>query len=276
MACSSSPRTMRGGSAARCCRSMAGSRPMTQNVLDYLAARHDEILAELVDFASIPSVSADPAHADDMGRSAAWVADQLRLAGMDGVAILPTSRHPVVYGEWLHAENAPTILIYGHYDVQPPDPLDKWQSTPFEPTVRDGRLYARGVSDDKGPMLIPIKVAQAFMAVEGSAAGQRQVHDRRRGGDRLAQPGAVHPGARGAAGCRLRALGRRGHVAHRRTVDHRLQPRHDRAGVHRDRRDQGSALGATWRRGGQSAARHGRDGGLSAHSRWPGGGGRFL
>ena len=140
---------------------------MTQNVLDYLSARHDDILAELVDFASIPSVSADPAYGDGMAQAADWVADQLRGAGIEGVALLPTSRHPVVYGEWLHAGNAPTILIYGHYDVQPPDPLDKWHSAPFEPTVREGRLYARGVSDDKGPMLIPLKVAQAFMAVEG-------------------------------------------------------------------------------------------------------------
>ena len=75
--------------------------------------------------------------------------------------------NPVVYAEWLGAPGKPTVLVYGHYDVQPPDPLEKWHSPPFTPTVRDGRLYARGVSDDKGPMLIPIKVAQAFFAVTG-------------------------------------------------------------------------------------------------------------
>ncbi len=140
---------------------------MTQNVLTYLSSRHDQILAELVTFAAIPSVSTDPAYADGMAQAATFVADQLRQAGIEGVRMIPTPRHPVVYGEWLHAIDAPTILVYGHYDVQPPDPLDKWQTEPFLPTVREGRLYARGVSDDKGPMLIPLKVAQAFMATEG-------------------------------------------------------------------------------------------------------------
>ena len=140
---------------------------MTQNTLDYLTAHHDQILAELVEFTAIPSVSTDPAYAEGMDRAADWVADQLRRAGIEGVRMIPTPRHPVVYGEWLHAIDAPTILVYGHYDVQPPDPLDKWQTEPFQPTVREGRLYARGVSDDKGPMLIPLKVAEAFMATEG-------------------------------------------------------------------------------------------------------------
>ena len=81
--------------------------------------------------------------------------------------INPTGGHPVVYGDWLGAAGAADVLVYGHYDVQPPDPLEQWNSPPFEPTVRDGRLYARGVSDDKGPMLIPIKVAEAFFATAG-------------------------------------------------------------------------------------------------------------
>ena len=140
---------------------------MTQKTLDFLTAHHDQILAELVEFTTIPSVSTDPAYAGGMAQAAAFVADQLRRAGIEGVRLIPTPRHPVVYGEWLHAINAPTILVYGHYDVQPPDPLDKWQTEPFLPTVRDGRLYARGVSDDKGPMLIPLKVAEAFMTTEG-------------------------------------------------------------------------------------------------------------
>jgi len=136
--------------------------------LEYLAAHGDRILAELVDFARIPSVSTDPAHRDDMTRAAEWVAAALREAGPVDVRIIPTPGHPVVYGEWLGAPNAPTLLVYGHYDVQPPDPLERWQSPPFEPQVRDGRLYARGVSDNKGPMLIPIKVAQAFFATRGA------------------------------------------------------------------------------------------------------------
>ena len=137
-------------------------------VYEALAAGHERILAELIEFASIPSVSADPAHRADIDRAANWVAERLVAAGPFNVQILPTARHPVVYAEWLGAAGAPTVLVYGHYDVQPPDPLEKWASEPFKPTVREGRLYSRGVSDDKGPMLIPIKVAEAFFAAGGA------------------------------------------------------------------------------------------------------------
>jgi len=136
--------------------------------LEYLSAHHDRILRELIEFARIPSVSTDPKHRDDIARAATWVSSQLRRAGPIDVRDLPTKGHPVVYGEWLGAPGAPTLLVYGHYDVQPPDPLDKWQSEAFEPEVREGRLYARGASDNKGPMLIPIKVAQAFFATRGA------------------------------------------------------------------------------------------------------------
>ena len=88
--------------------------------------------------------------------------------------------------EWCHAPGAPTVLVYGHYDVQPPDPLEQWTSPPFAPTIRDGRLYARGASDDKGPSLIPILVAEAFLERDGSAAGEPQVPVRGRGGDAAA------------------------------------------------------------------------------------------
>lgn len=137
-------------------------------VLAHLATSHDRILAELTEFAAIPSVSTDPAHAADVQAAATWVANALRSAGPFAVRTIATSGNPVVYGEWLGAPGKTTVLVYGHYDVQPPDPLEKWHSPPFVPTLRDGRLYARGVSDDKGPMLIPIKVAQAFFAVTGA------------------------------------------------------------------------------------------------------------
>jgi len=136
-------------------------------VLARLEAGHERILAELVEFASIPSVSTDPAHAADVQAAAAWLAAKLKAAGPFTVRITPTLGASVVYAEWLGAPGAPTALIYGHYDVQPADPVEKWDSPPFEPTVREGRLYARGVSDDKGPMLIPIKVAEAFFAELG-------------------------------------------------------------------------------------------------------------
>ncbi len=136
-------------------------------VLEHLRENGDRILARLVAFASIPSVSTDPAHAGDIDRAAQWVAAEVAAAGPFAVRTIPTAGHPVVYAEWLGAPGARTVLVYGHYDVQPPDPIDKWHSPPFTPTLRDGRLYARGVSDDKGPMLIPIAVAEAFFAHQG-------------------------------------------------------------------------------------------------------------
>jgi acetylornithine deacetylase/succinyl-diaminopimelate desuccinylase-like protein len=141
---------------------------MTAAVLDFLTAHRGRTLAELIEFAAIPSVSTDPAHAADILAAAEWVTRQLSDAGKFAVRVFPTARNPVIYGEWLGAPGRPTALVYGHYDVQPPDPLEKWESKPFVPTIRDGRLFARGVSDDKGPMLIPIKVAQAFFAVAGA------------------------------------------------------------------------------------------------------------
>lgn len=144
------------------------SESALHTVLGALRASHDRILDELVEFAAIPSVSTDPAHAADMIAAAEWVAAKLSAAGPIDVRIMPTPGNPVVYGEWMGAPGQLTVLIYGHYDVQPPDPLEKWTSAPFTPTVRDGRLYARGVSDDKGPMLIPIKVAEAFFAHGGT------------------------------------------------------------------------------------------------------------
>ena len=138
-------------------------------VLKHLETQRERILAELIEFASIPSVSTDPVHAADVAAATNWVAAKLASAGGGRIDVrtIPTAGNPVVYGEWLGAPGAITVLVYGHYDVQPPDPLEKWTSPPFAPTLRDGRLYARGVSDDKGPMLIPIKVAEAFLAMTG-------------------------------------------------------------------------------------------------------------
>lgn len=134
----------------------------------YLAANFDSGVEELKAFCAIPSVSTDPAFAEAIGQAAAFAADRLRRAGFDRVELVETSRHPLVLGEWLGAPGAPTIVVYGHYDVQPPDPLEKWLSPPFEPTVRGNRLYARGASDDKGPLLIPILVAEAFLKLRGA------------------------------------------------------------------------------------------------------------
>lgn len=133
----------------------------------WLAAHEAEAVETLKAFCRIPSVSTDPAYCDGIHEAAGFVADRLREAGFPLVEIVPTGGHPCVLAEWCAAPGAPTVLVYGHYDVQPPDPLDKWASPPFEPVVRDDRLYARGVSDDKGPLMIPILVARAFREVRG-------------------------------------------------------------------------------------------------------------
>ncbi|HEX6289387.1 MAG TPA: dipeptidase [Herpetosiphonaceae bacterium] len=134
----------------------------------YLHAQQARYLDELLEFLRIPSISSLPEHAGDVERAAAWVAGRMSAAGIEHVQIFPTGGHPVVYGDWLHAAGKPTILIYGHFDTQPVDPLALWTSPPFEPVVRDGRVYARGASDDKGNMLVPILVVEALLASEGS------------------------------------------------------------------------------------------------------------
>jgi acetylornithine deacetylase/succinyl-diaminopimelate desuccinylase-like protein len=131
-------------------------------VLKLLAENQDAYLRELAEFVAIPSVSTDPAHAPDVRRAAEWVAERLRRAGPIEVEIWETPLHPAVYGRWDGAPGAPTVLIYGHVDVQPPDPIDLWHSPPFVLTERNGRLYGRGVSDDKASMMLPILAAEAF------------------------------------------------------------------------------------------------------------------
>ncbi|HWQ13446.1 MAG TPA: dipeptidase [Roseiflexaceae bacterium] len=134
----------------------------------YLEEQQPRFEAELLEFLRIPSVSALPEHAGDVRRAAEWVARRLSAAGVEGVRVLETGGHPVVYGEWLHAPGKPTALIYGHFDTQPADPLELWQSPPFDPQVRDGRVYARGASDDKGNMLAPILAVEALLRTEGA------------------------------------------------------------------------------------------------------------
>jgi acetylornithine deacetylase/succinyl-diaminopimelate desuccinylase-like protein len=126
-------------------------------------------LEELKDFLRIKSISTLPENAADVRHAADWVADQLRQAGMSRVEIFPTKRHPIVYAEWLGAPGAPTVLIYGHFDVQPVDPIENWKiaTDPFEPIVRDGSLYARGSSDDKGQVFANIKAFAALMTATG-------------------------------------------------------------------------------------------------------------
>jgi acetylornithine deacetylase/succinyl-diaminopimelate desuccinylase-like protein len=118
---------------------------------------------ELSEFLAFPSISALPQHVADMRRCAEWTAAAMARIGLQNVRVMETAGHPIVYGEWLQAAEAPTILCYGHYDVQPVDPLDMWISPPFEPTLRDGRLYARGASDDKGQICAHFKAIDACL-----------------------------------------------------------------------------------------------------------------
>jgi acetylornithine deacetylase/succinyl-diaminopimelate desuccinylase-like protein len=134
----------------------------------YLEAQQPRYHEELLQFLSIPSISSLPEHAGDVYQAAQWVEKRLTIAGLEHVQILPTAGHPVVYGDWLHAPGKPTVMIYGHFDTQPVDPLNLWTSPPFEPTVRDGRVYARGASDDKGNMLVPILAIEALLQAEGA------------------------------------------------------------------------------------------------------------
>lgn len=141
---------------------------MMEDALTYLETHSERHLEELRAFVGIPSVSTDPRHAADVRRAAEWVAARLGAAGLTDARVHETPGHPVVTASWMNAPGAPTVLVYGHYDVQPPDPLDRWNSPPFEPTERGGKLYARGVSDDKAPMLIPIRVAEAYLQTRGT------------------------------------------------------------------------------------------------------------
>jgi len=133
----------------------------------WLEAHEDFAVDFIKEFVRIESVSADPAHRPEIERAATYVEQALVEAGFPSVEQVPTGGSPFVVAEWMVGPGAPTILVYGHYDVQPPDPLDKWLSPPFEPEIRDDRLYGRGVSDDKGPLAVALLALRAFGEVEG-------------------------------------------------------------------------------------------------------------
>jgi acetylornithine deacetylase/succinyl-diaminopimelate desuccinylase-like protein len=137
-------------------------------VVDYINVNRDRYVEELKQYLAIPSISALPEHTADTRRAAEWTADALRSAGLQNVRLIDTPGNPVVYGDWLGAPGKPTILFYGHYDVQPVDPVNLWTSPPFEATIRDGEIYARGAADDKGQVFMHIKAVEAFMKQAGN------------------------------------------------------------------------------------------------------------
>lgn len=138
------------------------------DLISYIDSRREENLEELKEFLRIPSVSTKSEHNKDIERAAHWVAEKLRAAGLENVEISATKMHPVVYGESLHAPGKPTVLFYGHYDVQPAEPLDLWATPAFEPAVRDGNLFGRGTADDKGQVHIHLKALEALKSATGA------------------------------------------------------------------------------------------------------------
>ena len=136
---------------------------------DYLQSHKEQFLEGLKDLLRIPSISTLPENVPDIRRTVEFIAEELRAMGMRGVEIIEgkPGQHPLIYAEWLEAPGKPTLLLYGHYDVQPPDPLDEWKTGPFDPTVRGDDIFARGASDDKGQTYILIKAVECFLRSEG-------------------------------------------------------------------------------------------------------------
>src|ERR1700735_1503410 len=132
------------------------------NLIEYVESKREAHLNELKEFLRIPSVSTKSEHKQDIERAAHWVAEKLRAAGLENVEIAPTKMHPLVYGESLHAPGKPTILFYGHYDVQPAEPLELWITPAFAPTGRGGTLCVGGTADDKGQVHIHLKALEAL------------------------------------------------------------------------------------------------------------------
>lgn len=139
-----------------------------ENVVSYINSHKDNYVEELKEFLRIPSISTLAENKRDMITAAEFVAGKFRSAGIENVKIIETKGHPLVYADWLNAPGKPTVLIYGHYDVQPVDPINLWDSPPFEPTIKDGKIYARGATDDKGQMYMHVKTVEAFMKIQGT------------------------------------------------------------------------------------------------------------
>lgn len=138
-----------------------------KEVIEYIESNSERYISELKEFLRIPSISTDAEKAAEMQEAAEFVSSQLTLAGMSAVDIFSTNGHPIVWGERIEDPNLPTVLVYGHYDVQPVDPIELWEFSPFDPTIRDGQIYARGATDDKGQMMIHFKSAEAFTRING-------------------------------------------------------------------------------------------------------------
>ena len=173
---------------------------MASSALEYARQHQARFLDELKALLRIPSVSTDPAHRGDVRKAAETLRDDLTRIGMDNARLVETSTatregHPLVLADWLHAPGKPTVLVYGHYDVQPPDPLDEWISPPFEPTERNGNIYARGAVDDKGQVVAQLKALESMLATGGLPINVRVVLEGEEevGGEGIAEFVATNP-----------------------------------------------------------------------------------
>jgi acetylornithine deacetylase/succinyl-diaminopimelate desuccinylase-like protein len=139
-----------------------------EKVLNYIDQNSDRFLSELIEFLKIPSISSEPDNKPDMERAAKWLVDHLNSIGISNTKIIPTNGHSIVYAEWMGAgDDKPTVLLYGHYDVQPVDPLELWHSDPFDPQIKDGKIFARGTADDKGQLFTHLKAMEALFKETG-------------------------------------------------------------------------------------------------------------
>ncbi len=139
-----------------------------EDVIKFIKENQEQFIEELKELLRIPSISTHQENKNDINRAAKFVADKLKQAGLNRVEIFKTEGHPLVYGDWLGAPGKPTVLVYGHYDVQPVDPIELWNSPPFEPVIKDGKIWARGATDDKGQMFMHIKSVESFFKGKGS------------------------------------------------------------------------------------------------------------
>src|ERR687891_268786 len=137
------------------------------NVIDFINLQRDRYVDELKQYLAIPSISALPQHASDVRRCAEWTSEELQRVGLQNVRLIDTPGNPVVYGDWLGAAGGTPIFFYGHYQVQPVDPVELWESPPFEATIRDGEIYARGSADDKGQVFMHFKAVEAHLKQNG-------------------------------------------------------------------------------------------------------------
>jgi acetylornithine deacetylase/succinyl-diaminopimelate desuccinylase-like protein len=134
---------------------------------ELLSDQHNQNVEELKELLRIPSISSLSEHKEDIQKAASWIANKLESIGLEHVEIIQTKGHPIIYADWLHQENATTVLVYGHYDVQPVDPVHLWETPPFEPTIRDEKIFARGATDDKGQTFLHIKAVETLLKLEG-------------------------------------------------------------------------------------------------------------